>query len=136
MERVELGVDRWFVLNDPDAISRKRAVEYRTAARVAMGRAAEVLRSEDGTLDLEHVDPTNPAMIAMTVESEESAKDALIVASVDSWSFGEVSRDAVGDISQRDFNVIYEACVTAGHAKLLTPDFSPSPDEDSPTRPS
>jgi hypothetical protein len=66
----------------------------------------------------------------------EEMAEAMVLAVVSEWSFGEVTPEVLDTLPDAAVNAIYERCQKDGYVEKLMPDFEPSPDLDSPTKPS
>ena len=131
--KLPLPHDNWADLRDPDEIPRKaarafRKVLYKVAAPsagvdqndpdAAAKVAAEMLGSADG------------------MDGIEEMAEAMVLAVVADWSFGDVSPEVLDTVPDAAVNAIYDECQKQDYIAKLMPDFSTSPDEDSPTTPS
>ena len=64
-------------------------------------------------------------------------QDALTLAVVIEWSFGDVTLENLkANVPDSVVQRIYRHCDEQGYSEALVPDFSVSPDEESPTTPS
>ena len=131
--KLQLPHDAWADLREPDEIPRKaarkfRKVLYKVAApsagidqndpNAAAKVAAEMLGSADG------------------MDGIEEMAEAMVLAVVSDWSYGEVSVDVLDTIPDAAVNAIYDECQANDYITKLMPDFGISVDEDSPTTPS
>lgn len=133
MERLDLPNDNWVDVYAPDEVPRKpartfRKVLYRLSAGVsgidpndeaaAAKAATELLKSSD------------------TLDGMEDMADALVFAVVNAWSYGPVDQPTFDVMPDSAVDVIYQHAIDGGYMDKLMPDFSPNPNEDSPTTPS
>lgn len=134
--KIELPNGGWAVLRDPAAVPvrLRRPVEK---ALLLVSRKQSIT-SALGAAE----DPNDPAVAARLVEEIDSASmdmlndlnDYLIMARVESWSFGDVSLDAILDLPASAYTVLQTEC--AKDITKMMPDFSVSGSPDSPTKPS
>ena len=131
--KLELPHDNWADLREPDEIPRKaarrfRQVLYRVAApsagidqndpNAAAKVAADMLGSADG------------------MDGIEEMAEAMVLAVVVDWSYGEVTPEVLDTVPDAAVNAIYDECQAQDYITKLMPDFGQSPDPDSPTLPS
>lgn len=124
--RLELPHEQWAELRDPDQIPRKAARSFRKVLYSVAVPAAEesggVMSTEAGLLGLEDM------------------AEALILAAVDTWSFGAVTPEVLETVPDGSVDAIYDECQRLDYIDRLTPDFGVKPagdgPEDSPTTPS
>ena len=131
--RLDLGDEQYADLREADKIPRKQArafrkVLYRVAApaasvdasnpEAAQAAAASLLQSSDG------------------MDGIEEMAEAMVLAAVSFWTFGDVSSDVLDTIPDSAVDTIYDYCQKAGYIEKLMPDFGVSDDTDSPTTPS
>lgn len=126
--KIDLPNGGWALVREPDEIPRKaarqfRAVLYRLAGPVGnetdAAAAASALLSAPGGLD-----------------GIEDMADALVFAVVAEWSYGPVDSDTLDTMPDSAVDTIYQHAVAGGYMEKLMPDFSPNPDDESPTGPS
>lgn len=133
--RLELGHDQYAVLRDADQIPRKAARKFRKVLYKVAAPAADV----DQTLDDEaKALAAGRALMASSdgMDGIEDMAEAMVLAAVSEWSFGEVTAEVMDSMPDAAVQAIYDACQEQGFIEKLMPDFEPSPDPDSPTRPS
>jgi hypothetical protein len=133
--RIELGHDHWAELRDADQIPRKQARKFRKVLYKVAAPAADV----DQTLDDDaKAIAAGKALMASAdgLDGIEEMAEAMVLAVVSEWSFGEVTPEVLDTLPDAAVNAIYERCQKDGYVEKLMPDFSPSPDLDSPTKPS
>jgi hypothetical protein len=133
--RLDLPRDNWADIRDPDEIPRKQARAFRKELYRLAGGAGDV----DPTLDQEAA--ARAAGVALLqsdggMDGLEDMAEALVLAVVSDWSYGEVSADTLGSMPDAAVDAIYNRVQAGGYIEKLMPDFSPSPDDDSPTTPS
>lgn len=110
--RLELPDGQWAELYDPVKVpERKRRPVFR--ALVAF------MASQDGGEIGSKLDPA-------AVDLADGLNDALVVALVREWSFGEVSEAVLLDMAADCYRVLSTEC--AKHLDALMPNFSVSPD--------
>lgn len=128
MARLELPGGGWAEVREADQIPRGLARSYRKVlfrlagpgeGTDAQPEVAAVVVAADGAMD-----------------TLEDMTDALVLAIVSEWSYGAVSVDVLQTVPDTAVEAIYTKAVDGGYIDKLTPDFSPSPDESSPTGPS
>ena len=136
MPRVDLSDDDWYELLDVNRIPRSRAREFRTGFYRGMADAAGAVGGETDPESAAAAMTSDPVKLIAGLESQDDAKELLVIACVSSWSFGEVNESVLADIPEYAFNAIHDACIAGGYASTLNPDFSVNPEDDSPTTPS
>lgn len=136
MEPITLPSGKTAVLRDPQQVSeRARRPVTRLQARIAAGPVGELLRRKDTLTDAEFEAEAMSLMGSEDFALLDEVNDLLIVALVASWSYdAPVTLDSVLDLPQQDYEALKRA--VAPHVTALMPDFSTSPDPDSPTVPS
>lgn len=142
MEKLDLGVDeqdekQWAELRSPESIPRRQARAFRKVLYKMAAPAAE------GGVDLEPgQEPTKEQATAMGkammaseggMDGFEDMAEAMVLAVVSSWSFGEVTSEVLETIPDSAVDKIYAKCSDDGYIDKLMPSFSGSADEDSPT---
>ena len=133
--RLDLSNDQWAELRPPDQIPRKAARRFRKVLYRVAAPAADV----DQTLDDEaKVLAAGKALMSSAdgLDGIEEMAEAMVLASVSEWSFGEVTPEVLETLPDAAINRIYLHCQNNGYVDALMPDFGPSPDPDSPTKPS
>ena len=133
--RLDLGHDNWAELRDADQIPRKAARRFRKVLYKVAAPAADV----DQTLDDDaKAIAAGKALMASAdgMDGIEEMAEAMVLAAVSDWSFGAVEADTLDNMPDAAVQAIYDACQEQGFIEKLMPDFGPSPDPDSPTKPS
>ena len=136
MERVDLGNGQWFELFDPDRIPRSRARVYRSGFYRAMATAVNGADLSTSAEEMAKSLAGEADKLIGVMESQDDSEELLVVTCVSTWSFGEVDSAAFDRMSEGEFKTIHAACVDGGHETFLMPDFSVTPDDESPTTPS
>lgn len=139
--RVELPRSQHAMLRDPEEVPERLrrplldAMEQVSVAVTAAGvTQAEIAAARDGDEELAAAIGIK-AMAHGARGRQRAANDLLIVALVESWSFATpVSVESLLDLPGRTYDALVEACDP--YLAAMSPDFDPSPDPDSPTRPS
>ena len=134
--RLELAGGQWAELRDADQIPRKPARAFR---KVLYRVAAPTLDTADPTLVAEaQAAAVGKALIASGdgIDGLEDMAEAMVLAVVSEWSFGEVTSAVLDTVPDAAVDAIYEECQKGGYIDKLMPDFGVSPDESSPTTPS
>lgn len=139
MPRIELPDDGWADLYDADELpERLRRPLIKLAGKLmgspvgaAMAVVALARKGEDVPPDLtERAQELGEA----DTDTLDTFKDSLILSTVREWSYGEVTSEVLLGLPARK---IYDALFDASPSiDDLMSDFSPSPDEESPTGPS
>lgn len=139
--RVELPKGQHALLRDPEDVPERLrrphldAREHISATLMSTGTTeADAEAARDGAPGA--AAKLGLAMISSGVTSlGRRANDLLITALVESWSYETaVSPDALQDLPGRAYDLLLQACEPL--AIVMSPDFSPSPDPESPTSPS
>lgn len=136
MPRVDIDAEHWFDLFEPTRIPRTRATAYRHSYYKMIAASAK-------NVDLSASEEESAAAIGQdteallgALEGKEALDEALVLACVASWSWGEVTHAAFDQMTQDEFEAVRGACLSGGYEEKIAPDFSVNPDEDSPTKPS
>ena len=127
--RIDLGDGDWAELRHPNKIPRQQTLNYRQV----FYRVAQHAVGVDDSLS-----PTaaGAAMVqAGGLQAMEDLADALVLAVVKDWSFGEVTQEVLLETPTADLKKITDRC-TDEYIRMLQPDFGVTPDRDSPTSPS
>jgi hypothetical protein len=119
--RIELPAGQWADLRHPEAIPRRLARQYRNAY-YALGAAA----SANG----------KAVLSAAALEQIEALGDVLVLTIVEDWSYGAVTQEVLDEVSDTSLRALQDAIGEGGYLQALMPDFSPTPDDASPTGPS
>jgi hypothetical protein len=135
MPKLELPHDAWADLREPDEIPRGAARRFRKVLYQIATPAAEVDQSLDAEAQAAAV---GKAMLSSPdgMDGIEDLAEAMVLAAVREWSYGSVCAEVLEDVPDAAVDTIYDACQAGDYIAKLMPDFSPSPDEDSPTKPS
>jgi hypothetical protein len=134
MPRLDLPYDQWVELREVDGIPRKAAREFRSAFYRAAAPAVDAV--DPNASEAERTAAASKALIhAGAFDGLEDMTEALVIAVVSSWSFGDVDQKTLDDLPDAAVQAIYERADKDGYLAKLMPDFGPSPDEDSPTTP-
>jgi hypothetical protein len=133
---LKLAGGGWANLREADQIPRRQARAFRKVLyHLAAATGIEPDPNQDpNTAALE----AGKALLASDsgLDEIEDMAEALALAAVDTWSYGEVTADVLATIPDAAVNQIFDACQEGGYLEKLMPDFGVSPDEDSPTTPS
>ena len=132
--RLDLPHDQYAELREADEIPRKAARRFR---KVLYSIAAKA--DVDPSLDREaQAAAVGKAMMTSSdgLDGIEDMGEAMVLAAVAAWSFGEVTQDVLDGIPDAAIDAIYDACQAGGYIEKLMPDFGTSLDDDSPTTPS
>jgi hypothetical protein len=122
-------------LRAPDAIPRKQARHFRAVYGAIATPASEGVDAEDDPKTIANKAAANLLKSNMLVTIDDIA-DALVLCVVESWSYGEVTAEVLETLPDAVVTEINKAADSGGYVDKLMPDFSLSPDEDSPTGPS
>ena len=131
--RFDLGDEDYANLRHPNKIPRGLAVKFRQTI-YALANTTEDLNATAPDAELRAAQAVLRSERGMSVF--EDMKAALVIAAVSEWSFGEVSLENLDNVPDSCIEAIYTHCNEQGYAETLMPDFTVSPDEDSPTTPS
>ena len=128
--RIELDGD-WAELRHANKIPHAKTMAYRHTFYRMVEAAGGAEATDEGA--------ASKALIAnggLDI-SEELAND-LVLAVVSAWSYGEVDLDTLMNVPTADLEEIQRRCAGEEYMKVLQPlgDFSPTPDPESPTKPS
>lgn len=133
--RLELPHDGWAELRAPDEIPRKAARKFRKVLYRVAAPASDI----DPSLDEDQKAlAAGKALMASAdgLDGIEEMAEAMVLASVAEWSYGPVEADTLDELPDAAVTRIYDYCQSNGYVDSLMPDFGPSPDPDSPTKPS
>lgn len=131
--KIDLPNGNWANLREAEEIPRKQARTYR---RVLLSLGASVIDTDVTDLsETEAAATMGKAFLAagISLSDLEDLPEALVLAVVEEWSYGAVDPDTLDGIPDAAFRVLVDACTEGDYAKKLSPDFSYSTDEDSPT---
>jgi len=124
----------------PERLRRPvRTIQMKLAQNPAFKGVVEGAK-KSGVKAMEDIDEAQAVEMAATMGDEalglmDDLNDRLIISRVAGWSYGaEVTLDALQDLPGAVYDKLKELC--AEGALEGGPDFSPSPEADSPTEPS
>lgn len=139
--RVDLPKGQHAMLRDPEDVPerlRRPHLDARERGAVAMAGAGVTEADAQAAQNGDREAATKVGLAAISSGSrgmKRDADDLLIMALVQSWSYEEpVSVEALQDLPGRAYDLLLKACEPL--ASAMSPDFSPSPDPESPTSPS
>lgn len=124
----------WAELRDADEIPRKAARRFRKVLySLASGADLDPSKSQD-----EQAAEVGKSMLASEngMDGIEDMAESMVLAVVREWSFGAVCQEVLDELPDSAVDAIYDECQRGGYIEKLMPDFSVSPEEDSPTPPS
>ncbi len=127
--KVELGDGDWALLRHPNKIPHRQTLAYRHVFFQMAGSTAGANGEDSEALGRAMVE--NGGLDAM-----EELANALVLAVVKEWSFGEVDEETLLDVPTADLKTIQEHCAGDEYRQVLNPDFAGSLEPDSPTKPS
>lgn len=139
--RVELPRGQHAMLRDPEEVpERLRRPHMDARERVSASLMATGVTETDAEA-AQAGEPGAASKVGLAMVSsgatglKRQADDLLIVALTASWSYElPVTPDGVQDLPGRAYDALLAACEPL--AAAMNPDFGPSPDPESPTRPS
>lgn len=147
--RIDLGDGDWAELRHANKIPRQQTLDYREVFFRAAGGGGDIEPIEElsekeikALSDEERAERDRKTKVNVKVIMEsgglktmEDLADALVLAVVKDWSFGEVTLEVLRTVPQVDLDVIQEHCAGEEYRKVLTPDFDDKTDrsEGSPT---
>lgn len=147
--RIALPHDQWAELRDPEEVSERQRRRVRKAQqRVSLhseevGRAQQLAASgvvhSDGTVApeaaAEVLAATKGIIESGVLDDVDDAVDMALAALVARWSFDTpVSAETVADLPGGAYKALRDAAQPL--IGQMNPDFDPSPDPESPTKPS
>lgn len=107
----------WADIYDPLKVPERRR-------RPVVKALVKFMASQNGTLPVTNGD--TPRIDPSVVEVADDLNDALIVAMVQSWSFGDVTVEVLLDLPADAYRALSTAC--SEHVTALMPNFQVSPD--------
>ena len=117
--RVELPDGQWAEIAPPKKVPERKRRRYVSAMTALVQATNHLPKNEKG-------EPDQSEFGSAEMELVDAVGDALIVALVREWSFGEVTPDAVAELPADAFDVLLIVCRDL--APELTPNYDLSPD--------
>jgi hypothetical protein len=132
--KIDLGDGDWADLRHANKIPHSRTMEYRKVFFRVVEAGADIDQSlsED-----EKQKAAGKALInSGGLLTMEDLANALVLAVVKDWSFGEVNLETLLEVPTADLKTIQDHCASDEYVKMLQPDFGQDTDPESPTKPS
>lgn len=119
MSRIDLPDGQWAELAPPKKVPERKRRRYVAAMTDLVQATNHLPKNEKG-------EPDQSEFGASEMEKVDAVGDALILALVREWSFGEVTLEAIAELPGDAFDALLIACRDL--APDLTPNYEPSPD--------
>lgn len=134
MSRLDLPDGQWAELVNPRKVSERKRRPYIAAMTDLSSSTADIAQIPNPQFGGEPGQPVtipDPARFSGAhMQLADRVSDALILALVAEWSFGDVSQDILEGLPADCFDPIFRACRDL--APELAPDYGPDPDPKAP----